>query len=138
MNIGGEVGSSSPSIKVIMKDEFVDDVLALLKLLTARKGWNNEARLNQKKLWALLESKGYIDFTGSYNDYIASAIGDSYLYDVPMYKRGYLSKFRGKRIRVVCVASGPHRYRAYMAGLVGDTPPDKLITKVQRKLSKMT
>ena len=133
MNIGGEVGSSSPSIKVIMKDEFVDDVLALLRFLTARKGWNNEAKLNQKKLWTLLDSKDYIYFTAGYSDYIASAIGDSFLYDVPMYKRGYLSKFRGKRIRVVCVASGPHRYRAYMAGLVGETPPDKLITKVRRK-----
>jgi hypothetical protein len=134
VNIGGEAGlSSSPSIKVIMKDEFVDDVLALLKLLTARKGWNNEARLNQKKLWALLDSKDYITFTAGYSDYIASAIGDSYLYDVPMYKRGYLAKYRGKRVRVVCVASGSNRYRDYMVGVVGDTPPDKLITKVQRK-----
>ena len=134
MIIGGETGLSlSPSIKVIMKDEFVDDVLALLRFLTARKGWNNEAKLNQKKLWTLLDSKDYIYFTAGYSDYIASAIGDSYLYDVPMYKRGYLSKFRGKRIRVVCVGSGSHRYRDYMAGVVGDTPPDKLITKVERK-----
>lgn len=116
-----------------MRDEFVDDVLTLLKLLNAREGWNNEAKLHQEKLWKLLLSKGYIPFTAGYSDYIASAIGASYLYDVPMYKRGYLSKFRGKRIRVVCVGSGSHRYREYMAGIVGETPPDKLITKVQRK-----
>jgi hypothetical protein len=119
----------------IIKDEFVDDAMALIKVLNSRKGWNEEAKLNQEKLQKLLLSKGYIWFSGGFSRYIISKIGDSYLYDVPMYKRGHLSKFKGKRVRIVCVSSGTHTYREYMAGVVSETPPEKLITKLERRYS---
>ena len=59
-------------------------------------------------------------------------IGDSCLYDVPTYRKGALTEFRGKRIRVVCVSSG--RYdRLLMAGAVGTTPKNKI--KIKEKNS---
>ena len=117
----------------VITDDLDDDVSALLQAMSDDDTWTSNKSALREELVGLLKKRRYVSFIGSPYKYYAHRVGDSYLYDVPMYKRGYLSKFRGKRIRVVCVASGPHRYRAYMAVLVGDTPPDKLITKVQRK-----
>ena len=109
----------------ITKDEFVDDALSIIRTLNARKGWTREARANRKKLRLLLKGKGYISFLGGYERYLGGRIGHSYLYDVPMKKRGYLSKFRGKRVRIVCVSSGTFK-QEYMAGIVGEIPPEKM------------
>jgi hypothetical protein len=119
----------------ILTDNFVDDVLPLLKLLNERRLWNSDAKLYKEQLNTLLLSKGYIEFTTEYSGYIVQSIGSSYLYDVPMYKRGYLLEFRGKRVRVVCVGSGEFKYRTYMAGVVGETPHEKLVIKLEHEYS---
>ncbi len=97
-----------------MEDNIVDDVSALLSKLNSRKSWDREAQKNLDELIALLEKKKYIIFQGHPSRYHLFRIGDSALYDVPEKRRGHLEKFRGKRVRIICVSSGKF-YRQLMA-----------------------
>jgi hypothetical protein len=111
-----------------LQDNIKDDVRPFLKILDARTSWNEDAKQSLGKLIALLKKKKYISFIGHPNRYHLTRIGSSCLYDVPTYRKGALVPFRGKRIRLVCVSSG--RYdRQLMAGVVGDTPKNKLKVK---------
>ena len=78
------------------------------------------------ELLIVLERHKYIRFVGHYWRYLASRVGDSYLYDVPMNKRGHLKCFRGQRVRVLCIESSDCRYRVYMVGAV-PTPGDDAV-----------
>jgi hypothetical protein len=111
-----------------MPDNIKDDVRPLLKILDKRICWNAEAKQSLDKLISLLKKKKYISFIGHPNRYHLTRIGSSCLYDVPTFRKGALTPFRGKRVRLVCVSSG--RYdRHLMAGVVGDTPKNKLKVK---------
>ena len=103
-------------------DEVVDDVRPYIDTLAKRTGWNLEARNALEALKMTLEAKKYITFVGHSNRYHLTRIGDSCLYDVPMDRKGFLSPFRGKRVRIVCVSSGRFA-RLLMAGVVSVTPP---------------
>ena len=111
-----------------MPDNIKDDVRPLLKALNSRKHWNDEAKINLAKLTKLLRKMKYQSFVGHPRRYHLTRIGDSCLYDVPTYRKGVLTGFRGKRIRIVCVSSGRFD-RLLMAGVVGATPPRKLMVK---------
>ena len=109
-------------------DNIKDDVRTLLKSLDKRTCWNAEAKQSLNNLIKLLKKKKYISFIGHPNRYHLTRIGSSCLYDVPTYRKGALAPFRGKRVRLVCISSG--RYdRQLMAGVVGDTPKNKLKVK---------
>jgi hypothetical protein len=109
-------------------DNIKDDVRPLLNSLDKRTRWNAEAKQSLINLIELLKKKKYISFTGHPNRYHLTRIGSSCLYDVPTYRKGALAPFRGKRVRLVCISSG--RYdRQLMAGVVGDTPKNKLKVK---------
>jgi hypothetical protein len=64
-----------------------------------------------------MKSKNYIGFAGHPNRYHLSVVGESCLYQIPTNRRGHLSVFRGKLVRLVCVYSGSYANRYYMAGL---------------------
>ena len=109
-------------------DNIKDDIRTLLKSLDKRTCWNAEAKQSLNNLIELLKKKKYISFIGHPNRYHLTRIGSSCLYDVPTYRKGALALFRGKRVRLVCISSG--RYdRRLMAGVVGDTPKNKLKVK---------
>lgn len=108
-------------------DDIVDDVRPYLDALAARTGWNSEARSGLKALMKILEKKNYKLFVGHPGRYHLTGIGNSCLYDVPSDRKGFLTEFRGKRIRMVCVSSGRYE-RELMAGVVGITPAH-LVTK---------
>ena len=111
-----------------IKDNFKDDISPYLKLLNNRKKWNSEAKIHLINLEKILNKKKYKSFIGNPYRYHLTKIGDSCLYDVPIYRKGALTEFRGKRIRVVCMSSG--RYdRWLMAGVVGATPKNKIKIK---------
>lgn len=118
----------------ILHDNIEDDVSPLLHAMDECTGWTKEKRMIANQLVELLSKKKYICFSGSPYRYLCSQIGDYYLYDVPLYKQGYLKIFRGKRIRIVCVGSGRYT-RTYMAGAVGDTPADLIVKKLTYKYS---
>ncbi len=114
-----------------IKDNLKDDISLYLKLLNNRKKWNSEAKEHLTNLEKILNKKKYKSFTGSPYRYHLTKIGDSCLYDVPTYRKGALTEFRGKRIRVVCMSSG--RYdRWLMAGVIGETPKNK--RKIKEKI----
>ncbi|MDA9902599.1 hypothetical protein N9D99_08790 [Gammaproteobacteria bacterium] len=109
----------------ILIDDFEDEVLSLLKSFN-RIGWGKTKQNLREELKSLLNENNYISFHANYTGYLVTTVGSSYLYDVPLYKRGHLSSFRGKRVRIVCIQSGSWRF-GYMAGVVCDTPEDKII-----------
>jgi len=115
----------------MLGDDFEDEVLILLKEFkntTVNSAQRTELRTD---LEALLVRRKYISFHAHHRQYLITRVGTSYLYDVPLYRRGYLSNFRGKRVRVVCLDSGKYKY-GYRAGLICDSPPDKIVEKPQR------
>lgn len=105
-----------------MADEVVDDIRPFLDALVDRKGWNDATKFALSELKKILKKKRYTSFVGHPSRYHLTRIGDSCLYDVPTDRRGVLSPFRGKRVRIVCVSSGRFD-RVLMAGVVSVTPP---------------
>jgi len=106
-------------------DEVVDDARPFLDALVDRKGWNDATKDALSALTKILKRKRYISFVGHPSRYHLPRIGDSCLYDVPTDRRGVLSPFRGKRVRLVCVSSGRFD-RVLMGGVVSVTPPHLL------------
>ncbi|APE04424.1 hypothetical protein BM528_00415 [Alteromonas sp. RW2A1] len=113
-----------------LNDNLDDEVNSLLEQINSIDSWTAKKFELKAKLLNLLKKKRYIVFKGPPKRYLAYRIGSSYLYDVPMYQRGVLSKFRGKRARIICVGSGRYT-REYMAGVVGKTPKERLIQKFE-------
>lgn len=115
-----------------IKDNIKDEAWPYLVRLNKRTIWNDESKQHLEELKIFLKNKNYISFVGHPKRYHLTQIGDSCLYDVPTYRKGALTEFRGKRIRVVCVSSG--RYdRLLMAGAVGATPKNKI--RIKEKVS---
>jgi len=105
-----------------MLDNIKDDVRPFLDALVERKGWNDATKLALSELKKILKRKRYNSFVGHPSRYHLTRIGDSCLYDVPVDRKGVLTGFRGKRVRLVCVSSGRFD-RVLMAGVVSVTPP---------------
>ena len=108
---------------MIHEDEMLEDVVddAVRPYLSAfqRAAKNSVAKADAKaELVSVLKRHQYIQFVGHYWRYLASSVGDSYLYDVPMTKRGHLKAFRGQRVCVLCIESGDYRDRVYIVGAV--------------------
>jgi len=115
-----------------IRDNIKDEAWPYLVRLNKRTSWNDESKDHLEELKIFLKNKNYITFVGHPKRYHLTRIGDSCLYDVPTFRKGALTEFRGKRVRVVCVSSG--RYdRLLMAGAVGSTPKNKI--KIKEKVS---
>ena len=119
---------------LMLDDNFQDDVYPLLQQLQNSTSWNKKTHETKESLRSLLKSKGYVTIvTSNPNRYHITSIGSSYLYDVPLDKKGHLKRFRGKRVRIVCTGSGKHTWREVMAGPLYDSPADKVVVKRERK-----
>lgn len=100
-------------------DTIKDDISALIRAMTDIPTWVKEKRQLHKDLISLLQKKKFIQFVGHPLRYHLMRVGESCLYRVPLNRRGKLSVFRGKLIRVICISSG--RYdRKLMAGVVNE------------------
>ncbi|MDC1213882.1 hypothetical protein N8000_05345 [Rhodospirillales bacterium] len=119
----------------ILEDNHEDDAHEIIRELNARTGWNKHAQKLQAELGELLKRKGYMRFWSTSGCYLVSKIGESFLYDVPLYKRGHLQDFVGKRIRVVCISSGLRFDREYMVGEIGRTPAEKVVSRISEEYS---
>ena len=115
-----------------IRDNIKDEAWPYLLRLNKRISWNDESKEHLEKLKIFLKNKEYISFFGHPKRYHLTRIGDSCLYDVPTFRKGVLTKFRGKRIRVICVSSGRYQ-RLLMAGVVGVTPKNKI--KIKEKIN---
>jgi hypothetical protein len=98
-------------------------------------GWTNELERLRRDVERICELNGYKGLWVDARDYLVHRIGQSFLYDVPMGKRGNLAEFAGKRIRVVCTHNGTNQ-RYVRIGVVGDAP--KRTTVRKRKASDPT
>ena len=114
----------------VIDDNLDDDVSVILKAMANEDTWTSKKSVLREELVSLLKKRRYLAFVGSPYKYYAHRVGDSYLYDVPRYKQGWLKPFRGKRVRVVCVGSGRYK-RDYMVGVVGITPKELIIEKLR-------
>jgi hypothetical protein len=109
-------GAIMTHAEMLLPDPLSDNAGILINALQCRTGWGAEQAGVLEQLIIMLGRKRYITFVGHPARYRLTQIGQSCLMDVPAKKRGHLSVFRGKRIRMVCVSSGRFD-RRLMAGV---------------------
>ncbi len=109
-------GATMTHPQLQLPDPLTDNAGILIKALQDRTTWSAEQKGLLEQLIHMLGRKRYITFVGHPARYHLTQIGQSCLMDVPTNKRGHLSAFRGKRIRLVCVSSGRFD-RQLMAGV---------------------
>ncbi|MDB2313587.1 hypothetical protein N9V47_08060 [Luminiphilus sp.] len=117
------------SEETVIEDDLGDDVSVILKAMADDDTWTSKKSALREELVSLLKKRRFLSFVGSPYKYYAHRVGESYLYDVPLYKQGWLKRFRGKRVRIVCVGSGRYK-RGYMAGAVATTPKELVVEKL--------
>ncbi len=101
----------------VIEDNIDDDVGKLLRLLRREESWTPTKHQLKQDLIKLLEQKKYIYFGGHAHRYQVGWIGGSYLYQVPLNRRGHLKRFRGECVRIICVGTGRYNDREFMAGV---------------------
>lgn len=84
-------------------------------------GWTSELERLRGDAERICELGGYKGLWVDARDYLVHRVGQSFLYDVPIDKRGNLAEFAGKRIRVVCTHNGINQ-RYVRIGVLGDAP----------------
>jgi hypothetical protein len=103
------VGGKVIPAHAMLPDRADDLIGAKLKLFNAQPSWTRKKRRLREELDALCERLGYIGFWGDYRNYALHRVGQSFQYDVPLKKRGWLAPLSGKRVRIICIYSGPYR-----------------------------
>lgn len=89
------------------KDNLIGGLAA--KLRHTPGGWSPTKEHMRQHLERLTCMHGYEGTLLDYRDYQLTRVGQSFLYDVPISKRGFLSQFSGQRVQLVCTYSGPFR-----------------------------
>lgn len=89
------------------KDDMIGHLAA--KLLNTRGGWSPVKERMREHLERLTQMHQYAGAWLDYRDYQLTRVGQSFQYDVPEGKRGFLSQFSGHRVRLVCTYNGPFR-----------------------------
>ena len=90
----------------LYNDIYHDQVGKLILRFNQLERWTKAKHEMSTQLRHLLSNSGYQLATGKRNEYrLHGGTGKSYIYKVPMNKRGVLSQHRGEFIRVVCVAT---------------------------------
>ena len=100
-----------------IEDPSNDDIGQLMNAIRKIPTWTKVKQELFKELVTLLKKKKYIQFEGDFREYHLTRVGESCLYHIPINRRGHLSIFRGKTIRLVCVSSGKYAARLLMAAI---------------------
>lgn len=90
----------------INPDTLQDEVGKTLLRLNSLTNWNSEKQNLLKDLICLLEKNKYKKLILKEHRYQVGKVGNSFIYEISMTRRGLFSPFRGKSVRVICVASG--------------------------------
>ncbi|MGD9818293.1 MAG: hypothetical protein AB7V04_06295 [Desulfomonilaceae bacterium] len=101
-----------------IEDSKNDEVGCKLLEVQKHNEWTKEKRSAMVDLVHLLKDKGYIEFGADAKQYASIRVGESFLYNVPENKTGYLMPFRGQLVRIVCVGSGSYQRRSFMVGKI--------------------
>lgn len=99
-------GSTLIRLEHVLPDQYDDILGAKIHRLQAIDSWTAEKRKLQRDLAVMSTYFGYIGLRVDPRAYLVHQVGQSFIYDVPLDKRGNLSVFRGKRIRIICLGSG--------------------------------
>lgn len=91
-----------PTDKMI-DDTIDDEVNKLLKKFRRIPTWTKEKRELHKQLVDLLVAKKYKDLWLNISRFPITKIGRSFLYHVPINKRGHLIDYRGKTLRIISI-----------------------------------
>lgn len=98
----------------MIEDPCTDEAGQLMIAMHKIQTWTKAKRAVYNSLVELLGKDEHIYFRGDLDKYHLSIIGSSCFYNVPLNRRGHLSVYRGKLIRLVCVRTGQYD-RGYMA-----------------------
>lgn len=101
----------------MLEDNLNDSIGRLIRNLNNRTTWTKRCADIQKQLIDELKKEKYISFRGHPSRYHLFRIGDSCVFEVPKNRQGHLKKFRGEKVRIVCVDSGTFD-RGLMAGKI--------------------
>jgi hypothetical protein len=101
----------------VIEDPSNDDIGQLMNVIRQMPTWTKVKQGLFDDLVELLKKKKYIQFEGDFREYHLTRVGESCLFNVPINRRGHLSIFRGKTIRLVCVSSGKYAARSLMAAI---------------------
>jgi hypothetical protein len=106
-----------------LPDDTYDLIGAALSKFQRMTSWNNEKKKRLVDLQRLLERHGYVSFFGHYSRYHLQRIGEACQYDVPKTRQGHLKRYRGERVRLVCLgyrqgSSYQKNSRLLMVGVV--------------------
>lgn len=89
------------------KDNLIGCLAA--KLLNTPGGWSPKKERMREHLEHLTRMHRYEGAWLDYRDYQLTRVGQSFQYDVPLTKRGFLRPFAGHRVRLVCTYNGQFR-----------------------------
>lgn len=89
------------------KDNLIGSLAA--KLLNTPGGWSPKKERMREQLENLTRMHQYEGAWLDYRDYQITRVGQSFQYDVPLGKRGFLRQFAGNRVRLVCTYNGQFR-----------------------------
>lgn len=123
-----------------IEDELMDTVGILAEKISSSTSRNFVYIELRNQFHNAIKSKNYLVFTANVTNYGTWHIGDSKLFCVPESRRGTLSVFKNKTIRIVCTGSG--RFTRELAASVVKLKPEvkaKIIKKYnlnQEKLAK--
>ena len=106
-------------------DTLEDKIGKLGRAIRSQPHFNSEAIRLANELESRLVRLGYIRFTANVTNYDTWRTGEARLFFVPEHRRGALSVFRGKTIRLICVGSGRFT-RELRAGVIKTTVEQKI------------
>jgi len=113
-----------------IEDNLYDDISPVLYSLNVRRTWGAEKHNLFIKLEKLLDSERYKGFTGDCRSYHMTRMGQACLYDIPTDQRGFLRRYRDKRVRLVCMGG----WNAYTGRFyrVAAVPRNELPSEIQK------
>jgi hypothetical protein len=104
-----------PAKEIILDSQKDEMGQRLSELLKAKRGTGFYRGL-KSSIISDLKADGYITFSTHYTRCHLTKVGESLIYQVPNNKQGHLKKFRGKKIRVLCIGNFVSSNREVMAG----------------------
>jgi hypothetical protein len=89
-----------------------DNVAQVLAYISREPVWNNNKKKLLQQLRESILKDNYLIFHSDFRVYKLQNKGTSGTYNIPLNQRGALKKFRGKRIRLICLDYSD-RWRGY-------------------------
>jgi hypothetical protein len=89
-----------------LPDTLTDTIGNVGRALFSQPHFNSESIRLRAELIKSLSKKRYVGFTANVTNYGTWRVGEAMLYFVPKDRRGALSIYREKTIRLICVGSG--------------------------------